>query len=166
MLPLSGRIRSSRQRIVVVFPAPFGPRKPTISPARTSRSTPRSARTSPYDFVNPSTTNAIVSIMVLCLSLVAAAAHSQSRSPGHRRRSYLTKQQGVWHCRAMPQSAGGLAHHAARTRCFLSCLWLATSADQRVKEVDAPGHAGCRLPFALELDGHGALIAHALQQRP
>src|SRR4051812_26893186 len=33
-------------RSVVVFPAPLGPRKPTISPASTSRSTPTTARTS------------------------------------------------------------------------------------------------------------------------
>jgi len=31
----------------VVFPAPFGPRKPTISPSRTSNETPCSARIGP-----------------------------------------------------------------------------------------------------------------------
>ena len=34
-------------RSVVVLPAPLGPRKPTISPASTSRSTPRTASTGP-----------------------------------------------------------------------------------------------------------------------
>ena len=36
--PDVGRMRSSRMRIVVVLPAPFGPRKPKISPSSTSRS--------------------------------------------------------------------------------------------------------------------------------
>ena len=34
-------------RIVVDLPAPFGPRKPKISPASTRRSTPRTASTTP-----------------------------------------------------------------------------------------------------------------------
>src|SRR5262245_22320921 len=34
-------------RSVVVLPAPLGPRKPTISPARTAKSTPRTASTAP-----------------------------------------------------------------------------------------------------------------------
>ena len=35
--PRSGRRKSSRIRIVVVLPAPFGPRKPKIVPAGTER---------------------------------------------------------------------------------------------------------------------------------
>ena len=38
-LPPVGLIRSSRRRIVVVFPAPFGPRNPNTSPASTEKST-------------------------------------------------------------------------------------------------------------------------------
>jgi hypothetical protein len=37
--PLVGRMRSSIVRIVVVFPAPLGPRNPKISPSSTARST-------------------------------------------------------------------------------------------------------------------------------
>jgi hypothetical protein len=40
-------------RIAVVFPDPFGPRNPKMHPAGTHKSTPASARTVPYDFVNP-----------------------------------------------------------------------------------------------------------------
>ena len=37
--PLVGRMWSSSVRIMVVLPAPFGPRKPNASPSSTSRST-------------------------------------------------------------------------------------------------------------------------------
>ncbi len=36
--PADGRARPRRQRIVVVFPEPFGPRKPNTPPAGTDRS--------------------------------------------------------------------------------------------------------------------------------
>src|SRR5699024_8057101 len=39
----------SRMRIVVDLPAPFGPRKPWTSPGWTSRLSPSSARSEPYD---------------------------------------------------------------------------------------------------------------------
>ena len=42
-------------RTSVVLPAPFGPRRPTTSPAETSRSTPRSAWTSPNERTTPRT---------------------------------------------------------------------------------------------------------------
>src|SRR5262245_37513132 len=45
-------MRSSTVRMVVVFPAPFGPRKPNTSPCLTSRSTSMMPRCSPYDFVS------------------------------------------------------------------------------------------------------------------
>ena len=40
-------------RIVVVFPAPLGPRKPKNSPSRTSKSMPATAVRSPKTFVRP-----------------------------------------------------------------------------------------------------------------
>src|SRR5437773_5203568 len=40
------------RRSVVVFPAPFGPRKPKTSPSRTSRSMPSTATRSPKCFVS------------------------------------------------------------------------------------------------------------------
>src|SRR5258708_18315773 len=41
--------------MVVVLPAPFGPRKPKVSPLVTSKSMPRTAWTSPYCLVRPET---------------------------------------------------------------------------------------------------------------
>ncbi len=45
-LPAVGRSRVVSMRTVVLLPAPFGPRKPKISPWATSRSTPSTAFTS------------------------------------------------------------------------------------------------------------------------
>ena len=45
-LPALGCRKPSRSRIVVDLPAPFGPRKPKISPSRTSIERSSSARTS------------------------------------------------------------------------------------------------------------------------
>src|SRR5215469_966527 len=44
------------QRIVVVFPAPFGPRNPKISPRSTLMEMPRTACSLPYDFFSLSIT--------------------------------------------------------------------------------------------------------------
>src|ERR671935_1675921 len=44
------------QASVLVFPAPFAPRRATISPSPTCRDTSRTARTGPYRAVSPSTT--------------------------------------------------------------------------------------------------------------
>src|SRR5260370_1222365 len=46
-LPESGRVRPSTMSIVVVLPAPFGPRNATVSPGAIIRSIERTARTSP-----------------------------------------------------------------------------------------------------------------------
>jgi len=56
-LALPAVARSSVQRIwmVVVLPAPLGPRNPKLSPGMTSRSMPRTASTRPYVFTNPRT---------------------------------------------------------------------------------------------------------------
>ena len=48
-VPESGRVRPSTISIVVVLPAPFGPRMATVSPGAMARSTERTARTLPYD---------------------------------------------------------------------------------------------------------------------
>src|SRR5262245_38810239 len=63
--PLVGRMRSRRVRIVVVLPAPFGPRKPKTSPSLTVRSTSMTPRCSPYDLVSFS----VWMTAVMCLSL-------------------------------------------------------------------------------------------------
>src|SRR5258708_12602180 len=52
--PVGGR-KHVRTRIVVVFPAPFGPRKPTISPLVTSKETLSTAIVRAYLLVRPCT---------------------------------------------------------------------------------------------------------------
>ena len=47
-----------RSRNVVVFPAPFGPRKPKISPFLASKVMPSTARISSYHFVRSVTSMA------------------------------------------------------------------------------------------------------------
>ena len=49
--PARGRSRPATRLSVVDLPQPDGPTSATSSPSATSRSTPRSARTAPYDFV-------------------------------------------------------------------------------------------------------------------
>ena len=48
---------------VVVFPAPFGPRTPKISPWRTSRSTPSTARSRPKVLTRPTASIAAVAVI-------------------------------------------------------------------------------------------------------
>src|SRR5450759_3755963 len=50
-VPAEGLRRPQSIRIVVDFPAPFGPRKPKISPRATSRLMPSTATKSPKRFV-------------------------------------------------------------------------------------------------------------------
>src|SRR3989475_9054585 len=53
--PLGGGKMPARMRMVVVLPAPFGPRKPTISPASTRNEMPRTASTAPKVLVRSRT---------------------------------------------------------------------------------------------------------------
>src|SRR5271166_4865906 len=53
MLPALARVRPSSVRIIVVLPAPFGPRKPNALPRGTRRSTPSSAMRAPKRLVRP-----------------------------------------------------------------------------------------------------------------
>ena len=46
-VPADGAMKHVRMRIVVLLPAPLGPRKPTTSPRRTSKFTLSIARNSP-----------------------------------------------------------------------------------------------------------------------
>jgi hypothetical protein len=46
-VPEVGGRKHEIMRTVVVFPAPFGPRKPTTSPGATSNETPRTASSVP-----------------------------------------------------------------------------------------------------------------------
>src|SRR5438876_4428013 len=56
--PALGRISVHRMLMVVDLPAPFGPRKPNVSPAPTTKSIPRTASTSSKRLCRPSTTTA------------------------------------------------------------------------------------------------------------
>ena len=51
--PLSGRSKPSNISIVVVFPAPFGPRRAMVWPRAMEMSTPCTAFTAPNDFMSP-----------------------------------------------------------------------------------------------------------------
>src|ERR1700742_4625580 len=65
-VPDVGRIRSSMSRIVVVFPAPLGPRKPNTSPRSTERSRPARAvlpvRAVPYRLTSAAASTAVSAI--------------------------------------------------------------------------------------------------------
>src|SRR5262249_56270842 len=85
---VGGKMRA-RMRIVVVFPAPFGPRKPTISPRATRKEMPRTASTEPNDLVrsrtaiigSPGTTSALC---VPAAGVVKPAVGSERREQGGR----------------------------------------------------------------------------------
>src|SRR6202035_214146 len=66
-VPPLARIRPSRTRIVVVLPAPLGPRKPCTSPGATVRSSPSRARVRPNDLLRPATS--ITAVMRPTLTL-------------------------------------------------------------------------------------------------
>src|SRR3954447_1688498 len=72
--PASGRSKPPIRRSVVVLPEPDGPSIVKNSPRRISRSSPSTARTSPYLFVSPSSsTAAAAGLAPGALSAVAAA---------------------------------------------------------------------------------------------
>src|SRR5579871_866117 len=54
-VPAVGGRKQVRTRMVVVFPAPFGPRNPTIWPFSTSKEMLSTATVRAYRFVRPST---------------------------------------------------------------------------------------------------------------
>ena len=56
--PWSGWCTPASTLIIVLLPAPFSPTSAWISPARSSKSTPSSARTPGKDFVSPRTSSA------------------------------------------------------------------------------------------------------------
>ena len=93
--PPVGRCSARSIRIVVVFPAPFGPRKPNTCPRSTRRSRSITARVAPYVFVRRRASTAAVSIAALpgvsCLA-TEASLHQGRAVPRHgagrrRRRS-------------------------------------------------------------------------------
>src|SRR6516165_8716572 len=76
IVPASGRIWPSTLLKSVVFPEPFGPITPKISPGITSKLTPPTARIAPYDFFRS-------------LTLKSGAVISDAGLRGHRPRRCL-----------------------------------------------------------------------------
>ena len=62
-LPDVGDRKPISVRIVVVFPAPFGPRKPSTSPGATLRLNPETAASEPYRFVRSSNAMGAVGVI-------------------------------------------------------------------------------------------------------
>src|SRR5215218_2406298 len=80
-VPAVGRIRPTSMRIVVVLPAPFGPRKPNTSPACTSNEALSTMVRGPMTFVRFTALSAMSGIEVAaarleltCVALTAAVS--------------------------------------------------------------------------------------------
>ena len=63
-VPDVGLTRVHKMLMVVDLPAPFGPRKPNVSPRLTSKSMPRTASRSPYRLVSLLTAIAVSSALL------------------------------------------------------------------------------------------------------
>ena len=121
IVPPSWRIRPSRIRIVVDFPAPLGPRNPCTSPRRTSRSSPSRARKLPNCLTSPSM-RTMSSLMSRLDSLGAEGAlgvdvDRLAGPGGHARRRLQVEPERVASWVASRSSARSLTRrNAARTR--------------------------------------------------
>ena len=102
-------------RSVVVLPAPFGPRKPTISPGSTTKSTPPTASIRPCLVVN-ARASPRASMIGTC-GLVRVSAGAGPRTSSERKRASMAgpprgpRQQHA--ARASPLSRGSTADHFA-----------------------------------------------------
>src|SRR6266705_2789883 len=76
-VPEVGSARVHRILMVVDLPAPFGPRKPKVSPVDTSKSMPRTASISPYLLVS-----ALTEIAGVTLASPPPRPHRLSRGYG------------------------------------------------------------------------------------
>src|SRR5215472_5864721 len=87
--PAVGSASVHRILIVVDLPAPFGPRKPKVSPGRTSKPMPRTASSSPYRLTRSLTTitGSVMFQYPLGLSSRSPPGH-RNRCPGVRLRSW------------------------------------------------------------------------------
>src|SRR3954452_709975 len=77
--PDVGLMRPTSIRIVVVFPAPFGPRKPKISPRCSSKETLSTIVLSPMIFVRVVAVSVGVSFIRAPLPGLVPAAHGRRR---------------------------------------------------------------------------------------
>src|SRR6266568_8471554 len=88
--PAVGRMRPTSIRIVVVFPAPFGPRKPKTSPWRSANEALATMVRSPMTFVRFVATSAgdTASIGFACLIVAGRKRRSWYRDRPMRRALY------------------------------------------------------------------------------
>src|SRR5512136_1226228 len=99
-------------RTVVVFPAPFGPRKPNTSPSPTWKVTPSTARTWPNLFVSPS-----ASIMVAprgIRSTPDAARPRSARGPVLWQPTRPEARAVFWSCALLPYDSSIRSEEVAR----------------------------------------------------
>ena len=100
MLPASGWMSPVSRRMVVVLPAPFGPRNPYTTPLGTDRSSPARATCEPYRFWRPRVARASPSWSVIG----APAGRSRSanlsaarRERGARASRWFPGERAPWH---------------------------------------------------------------------
>src|SRR5215813_9247527 len=91
-LPVVGGRKHVRTRIVVVFPAPFGPRKPTICPFSTSKEISSTATVRAYRFVRPSTLIILLSQKLRILPWW----HNNAPNPGLGAMAYMYELPYYW----------------------------------------------------------------------
>src|SRR5689334_5969394 len=92
-VPAVGRSSVVSIRSVVVLPAPFGPRKPTISPSATLRSTPRTASTVRLRLVNVRVSPS-ASMIVIVISRFLVVGGRGRPVPGSPRRGAAGQRAG------------------------------------------------------------------------
>src|SRR5574339_27505 len=110
-VPSVGGMKQVRMRMVVVLPAPFGPRKPTICPLPTSKSMPWTAIVRSYRLVSPSTL-----IIVTSLGDRRSKAHDlvaridEQNVAGHTAAQVASQEdRRVGHLRGLSRTAQGRA---------------------------------------------------------
>src|SRR6266849_2234257 len=108
-VPAVGVSRVQRIEIVVDFPAPFGPRKPNISPWRTSRSIPRTASTSLYRLTRPSAWITASTPVMAALDCTSASTAETSRVLAQALQQ-IRELLDLWLCKALEH----LAIHALK----------------------------------------------------
>src|SRR4051812_7432558 len=153
--PAVGVISPSTIRSVVVLPAPFGPRNPTIRPSSTVNDRSSTASTSPKRFVSPATSIACA-IGELLSSRPGGSAHAR-RTSGGKLHGELERLAGV--------RAGHLAGHAGRP----GSLRRADGAHLGPCEQHAQAPGAYRLELhgdeRVHQDPQRAALARALEQR-
>src|SRR6476661_4838105 len=97
-VPDVGGRKQVRTRMVVVFPAPFGPRKPTICPFSTSKEMLSTATVRAYRLDRPST---LIILFFVPMMRDVTVSHSGARALQKRRqngfpRNYIIRTEGKY----------------------------------------------------------------------